>query len=109
MAARRFLPYLGLKLLVMPPTPNRDLPEVVSELTIGMHEMRSVLSVLNGLVDQLGQTAEKGFQELRQEFRAEMRQITDQLINAVSRSTEPLINWVIGHETRLNNLVNPQA
>jgi hypothetical protein len=93
----------------MPPTPNRDLPEVVSKLIIEMHEMRSVLSVLNGLVDRLGQTAEKGFQELRQEIRAEMRQNTDQFINAVSRSIEPLINWVLGHETHLNNLVNPQA
>jgi len=93
----------------MPPTPNRDLPEVVSELIIEMHEVRSELNALNGRVDRLERTVEKGFQELRQEFRDEMRQNTDCLIDAFSRSMEPLINRVLNRETRLNNLETSQA
>ena len=89
--------------------PNRDLPEVVSELIIEMHEVRSELSALNGRIDRLEQTVERGFQELRQEFRDEMRQNTDRLIEAFSRSMEPLINRVLDHEPRLTKLKNPQA
>ena len=88
--------------------PNRDLPEVVSELTIEMHEVRSELNALNGWVDRLERTVERGLQALRQEFRDEMRQHTDRLIDAFSRSMEPLINRVLNHEERLNNLEKPQ-
>lgn len=88
--------------------PNRDLPEVVSELIIEMHEVRSELNALNGWIDRLARTVEKGFQELWQEFRDEMRQSTDRLIDAFSRSMEPLINRVLDHDTRLNCLENPQ-
>ena len=96
--------------------PNRDLPEVVSELIIEMHEVRSELTAINGRldrlndrVDRLEQTLERGFQGLRQEFRDETRHNTDRLIEAFGRSMEPLINRVLDHDTRLNRLENPQA
>ena len=84
--------------------PNRDLPEVVSELTIEMPEVRSELNALNGWVDRLERTVERGLQA----FRDEMRQHTDRLIDAFSRSMKPLINRVLNHEERLNDLEKPQ-
>jgi hypothetical protein len=60
----------------------RDLPEVVAELIIEMHEVRSELSGLNGRVDRLERTVEEGFRLLREES----RQNTDRLIEAFSRS-----------------------
>jgi hypothetical protein len=88
----------------MPPTLNRNLPEVVSELIIEMHEVRSVPSVLNGLVDWLEQTVKKEFEQ----FRNEMRQHTDRFINTFSRTMKLLINRVLDYETRLSNFENPQ-
>jgi predicted nucleic acid-binding Zn-ribbon protein len=89
----------------------RDLPEVVSELIIEMHEVRSELKSLNGRVDRLEQrleslehTMEEGFNGLREEN----RQNTDRLIDAFSRSMAPLIDRVLSHEQRLNNLETPQ-
>lgn len=89
----------------------RDLPEVVAELIIEMHEVRSELNGLNGRVDRLERrieslehTVEEGFRELREEN----RQNTDRLIDAFSRSMAPLIDRVLSHEQRLNNLENPQ-
>ena len=80
--------------------PNRDLPEVVSELIIEMHEVRSELNALNGRVDRLERTVEEGLRLVREES----RQNTDRLIEAFGRSMEPLINRVIDHDTRLNCL-----
>ncbi len=78
----------------------RDLPEVVSELIIEMHEVRSELNALNGRVDRLEQTVEEGLRLVREEN----RQNTDRLIESFSRSMAPLIDRVLNHETRLNNL-----
>ena len=92
--------------------PNRDLPEVVSELIIEMHEVRSELHAINGRldrlndrVDRLEQTVEEGLRLVREES----RQNTDRLIEAFGRSMEPLINRMLDHEQRLTNLENPQA
>ncbi|RZK24631.1 MAG: hypothetical protein EOO56_00570 [Hymenobacter sp.] len=84
--------------------PNRDLPEVVSELIIEMHEVRSELNALNGRVDRLERTVEDGLRLVREES----RQNTDRLIEAFSRSMEPLINRILDHEQRLTKLENPQ-
>jgi hypothetical protein len=89
----------------MPPTLNQDLPEVVSELIIEMHEVRSELNALNGWVDRLKQTAEEWFRLMREES----RQNTDRLIDAFSRSMAPLIERVLTHEERFNRLKIPQA
>ena len=90
----------------------RDLPEVVSELIIEMHEVRSELKALNGRIDRLERTTEEGFQGLREEN----RQNTDRLIDAYAKSMAPLINRLLdntdqlkNHEQRLNNLENPSA
>ena len=89
----------------------RDLPEVVAELIIEMHEVRSELAALNGRVDRLERTLETGFRELREGA----RQNTDRLIEAFGRSMEPLINRLFdhggqlkSHETRLTKLENPE-
>jgi hypothetical protein len=89
----------------MLPTPNRDLPEVVSEFIIKIHEVRSELSALNGWVDRLQQTVEERFRLMREES----RQNTDRLIDAFSRSMAPLIERVLTHEARLNLLKTSQA
>ncbi len=62
----------------------RDLPEVVAELIIEMHEVRSELNGLNGRVDRLERTVEEGFRLMREEN----RQNTDRLIEAFSRSMD---------------------
>jgi hypothetical protein len=93
----------------MSPTPNRNLPEVVSELPIEMHEIGSKWGALTKQVDSLKQIIEIGFEELRQKFWDKTRQNTSRLIEAFSRSMAPLISEVLGHETRLNNLENSQA
>jgi len=89
----------------------RDLPEVVSELIIEMHEVRSELSALNGRVDRLERTVEEGFRLMREES----RQNTDRLIEAFSRSMgqhlsfiERHDNQLKSHEERLGRLENPQ-
>jgi hypothetical protein len=86
-------------------TPNRDLPEVVSELSIEMPEMRSELDALSGRVDQLQRTVEERFRLKREEI----RQNTDRLIDAFSRSIALLIECVLTREERLNRIANLQA
>ena len=79
----------------------RDLPEVVSELIIEMHEVRSELWAVNGRLDRL-----EGQMVL---MREENSQNTDRLIDAFSRSTAPLIDWALNHEQRLKTLKKPSA
>jgi hypothetical protein len=86
-------------------TPNRDLPEVVSELSIEMPEMRSELSAPSGRVDQLQRTVEERFRLKREEI----RQNTDRLIDAFLRNMAPLIERVLTHEVCYNRIVNSQA
>lgn len=114
----KVLPYLGLKLVVMTPTPNRDLPEVVSELIIEMHEVRSELNAINGRIDRLDQrveslerTVSEGFRALREEIRENSRNT----IAGITRAFEPFLNRLLDHddrlksqETRLGSLENPQ-
>jgi hypothetical protein len=82
----------------------RDLPEVVAELIIEMHEVRSELNALNGRVDRLERTVEDGLRLVREES----RQNTDRLIEAFGRSMEPLINRMLDHEQRLTKLEGTQ-
>jgi archaellum component FlaC len=92
----------------MLPTPNRDLPEVVSELIIEMHEVRSELNGINGRLDRLERRMEGVETEIKL-VREDNRQNTDRLIDAFSRSMAPLIERVLTHDERLNRLENPQA
>jgi len=87
--------------------PNRDLPEVVSELIIEMHEVRSELKSINGRLDQLDRRMEGVETEIKL-LREDNRQNTDRLIDAFSRSMAPLIDRVLTHEERINRLENPQ-
>lgn len=89
----------------------RDLPEVVAELIMEMHEVRSELSGLNGRVDRLERTVEEGFRLMREES----RQNTDRLIEAFSRSMGQHLGYIErhdaqlkDHEIRLNNLESSQ-
>jgi hypothetical protein len=82
----------------------RDLPEMVAELVIEMHEVRSELNMLNGQVDSLERTVEEGLRLVREES----RQNTDRLIEAFGRSMEPLINRMLDHEQRLTKLEGTQ-
>jgi predicted nuclease with TOPRIM domain len=85
----------------------RDLPEVVSELIIEMHEVRSELKGLNGRVDRLERRMEGVETEVRL-MREENRQNTDRLIDAFGKSMAPLIDRVLAHESRLGKLENPE-
>ncbi len=87
--------------------PNRDLPEVVSELIIEMHEVRSELKAINGWLDRLEQHMEGVETEIKL-LREDNRQNTDRLIDAFSRSMAPLIDRVLTHEERISCLENPQ-
>lgn len=92
----------------------RDLPEVVADLIIEMHEVRSELRAVNGRLDRLERRMEGVETEvrlLRQDMglmREENRQNTDRLIDAFSRSMAPLIERVLTHDERLNSLEDPQ-
>ncbi len=86
----------------------RDLPEVVAELIIEMHEVRSELKAINGRLDRLEHRMEGVETELKL-MREENRQNTDRLIDAFSQSMAPLIDRVLSHEKRLNTLENPTA
>ena len=89
----------------------RDLPEVVAELIIEMHEVRSELNALNGRVDRLEQTVSEGFKALREEIRESSRAI----VEGITRGFEPFLNRLLEHddqlrqhESRLKSLENSQ-
>ncbi|HET9502794.1 MAG TPA: hypothetical protein VFO93_04595 [Hymenobacter sp.] len=89
----------------------RDLPEVVAELIIEMHEVRSELNALNGRVDRLERTVEEGFKALREEIRESSRATVDGLV----KGFEPFLNRLLdhddqvkNHEQRLAKLENPE-
>lgn len=86
----------------------RDLPEVVADLIIEMHEVRSELRAINGRLDRLENRMEGVESELKL-MREENRQNTDRLIDAFSRSMAPPIDRVLNHGQRLNTLKNPSA
>ena len=93
----------------------RDLPEVVAELIIEMHEVRSELRGLNSRVDRLEQTMVQVLEEQRG-LREDMQAMPDRIGNAVIKSLEPFLNRLLdhddqlkGHESRLGKLENPQA
>ena len=95
--------------------PNRDLPEVVSELIIEMHEVRSEIQGLNGRIDRLDRRAENLGVEMRL-TRQENRKNTDCLLVGFRRLIESFLNRLLDHDDqfknhvgRLNNLDNPQA
>ena len=65
--------------------PNRDLPEVVSEFIIEMHEVRSERKYINGRLDRLECRTEGVETEIKL-VREENRQNTDRLLDAFSHS-----------------------
>lgn len=77
----------------------RDLPEVVAELIIEMHEVRSELNALNGRVDRLERTVEEGFKALREEIRESSRATVD----GVVKGFEPFLNRLLNHDDQLKN------
>ena len=94
----------------------RDLPEVVSDLIIEMHEVRSELTALNGRVDRLEQALQTGLLQLGQRFEDSMQHNTNRLIEAFSRSTGQHLTYLDkhdqqlkNHKQRLNTLENPTA
>ena len=89
----------------------RDLPEVVADLIIEMHEVRSELNALNGRVDRLEQTVSEGFKALREEIRESSRAT----VEGITRGFEPFLNRLLEHddqlrqhESRLKSLENSQ-
>ncbi|TDN36240.1 hypothetical protein E4631_08255 [Hymenobacter sp. UV11] len=93
----------------------RDLPEVVSELIIEMHEVRAELSALNGRIDRLDRRVENLETEMRL-TREENRENTDRLLVGIQRMLDPFLNRLLehddqlrSHQGRLNNLENPTA
>jgi ubiquinone biosynthesis protein UbiJ len=93
----------------------RDLPEVVAELTIEMHEVRSELQGLNGRVDSLEQTMVQVLEEQRG-LREDIQAMPERIGSAVIKSLEPFLNRLLdhddqlkNHESRLNRVENPQA
>ncbi|GAB3638402.1 hypothetical protein GCM10027422_39920 [Hymenobacter arcticus] len=99
--------------------PNRDLPEVVSELIIEMHEVRSELTAINGRLDRLERRMEGVETEiklLRVDLREEMRENSRSIVDGITRGFEPFLTRLLDHDDqlknhagRLNNLENPQA
>lgn len=77
----------------------RDLPEVVAELIIEMHEVRSELNALNGRVDRLERTVEEGFKALREEIRESSRATVDGIV----KGFEPFLNRLLNHDDQLKN------
>jgi ubiquinone biosynthesis protein UbiJ len=77
----------------------RDLPEVVAELIIEMHEVRSELNALNGRVDRLERTVDKGFKALRKEIRESSRAT----VNGIVKGFEPFLNRLLDHDDQLKN------
>ncbi len=93
----------------------RDLPEVVAELIIEMHEVRSELKAINGRLDRLEGTMEQVVQEQRG-MRQDMQAMPGQIGAAVFKAMEPFLNRLLNHDdqlknhdTRLNRLENPSA
>jgi ubiquinone biosynthesis protein UbiJ len=77
----------------------RDLPEVVAELIIEMHEVRSELNALNGRVDRLERTVDEGFKALREEIRESSRAT----VNGIVKGFEPFLNRLLDHDDQLKN------
>jgi len=82
----------------------RDLPEVVAELIIEMHEVQTEL---RGLREDM-QAELRGLRE-------DMQAMPDHIGTAVLKSLEPFLNRLLdhddqlkGHESRLGKLENPE-
>ncbi|GAA4501186.1 hypothetical protein GCM10023172_22630 [Hymenobacter ginsengisoli] len=96
----------------------RDLPEVVSELIIEMHEVRSELKAINGRLDRLEsrmEGVESEIKLLRIELRHELKENSRSIVEGITRGFEPFLNRLLEHDDqlrnhagRLRNLENPQ-
>lgn len=100
----------------------RDLPEVVAELIIEMHEVRSELKALNGRVDRLESIMvqvveqQRGMREEQRGMREEIQALPDRIGAAMFKSMEPFLNRLLAHDDQLKNhdsrlgrLENPSA
>ncbi|WP_151086911.1 hypothetical protein [Hymenobacter baengnokdamensis] len=99
----------------------RDLPEVVAELIIEMHEVRSELRDIRAEMAGLREDMRTEVGGLREDMRTEvgglredMRAIPEQLGISVMRALEPFLNRLLerddqikSHEGRLNTLEKP--
>lgn len=93
----------------------RDLPEVVADLIIEMHEVQSELRAVNGRLDRLEQTMGQVVAEQRG-MREEIQALPDRIGAAMFKSLEPFLNRLLdhgdqlkNHESRLGRLETPQA
>jgi len=84
----------------------RDFPEVVAELIIEMHEVRSHLQAVDGRLDRV-ETELRGMRE-------DIRALPEQIGTATIRALEPFLLKILDHrdtlkdyEQRLNRLENP--
>lgn len=85
----------------------RDLPEVVAELIIEMHEVRAELKEVRSELKEVRS-------ELRG-MRQDLQAIPEQIGTATIRALEPFLNRLLehddqlkNHQGRLNNLESPQ-
>jgi DNA repair ATPase RecN len=85
----------------------RDLPVVVAELIIEMHEVRTELKEVRTELKEVG-TELKG-------MRDNLRALPERIGTATIRALEPFLNRMLEHDdllrnhaSRLNNLENPQ-
>lgn len=77
----------------------RDLPEVVAELIIEMHEVRSELNAINGRLDRLERTVEVGLRQVREES----RENTDRFLAGMQRMLDLFLNRLLDHNDQLKN------
>jgi hypothetical protein len=91
-----------------------DLPEVVSELVIKVHEVHAKPKAINGRPDRIVGVASE-IKLLRVALRNERKENTRRTAQSISRSFEPVLNRLLEHDDqlrnhagRLNNLENPQ-
>jgi ribosome recycling factor len=101
----------NLKIQLMNP---RDLPEVVAELIIEMHEVQTELrglredmqKELRGLREDM-QTELRGLREDMQNeqrsLREDMQAMPDRIGMAVIKSLEPFLNRLLDHDDQLKN------
>jgi len=76
----------------------RDLPEVVAELIMEMHEVRSELQGINGRIDRL--------ESQMQATREENQENTDRLLTGFQRMLGPFLTRLLDHNDQLKNQAN---
>lgn len=94
----------------------RDLPEVVAELIIEMHEVQTELRGLREDMQKELRGLREDTQAEQRGLREDMQAMPDRIGMAVIKSLEPFLNRLLehddqvkNHEQHLGRLENPQA